>query len=73
MWTIVPRAGIPIAIPWSWKGMIPGARPVKLGILADIHEHVEYLRSSLATFSDQGVDQVVGQFRKHHTYLFGVR
>lgn len=38
----------------------PGsARPVKLGILADIHEHVEYLRRSLAIFSEQGVDQVV--------------
>ena len=32
---------------------------MKLGILADIHEHVEYLRRSLATFSEQGVDQVV--------------
>ena len=38
----------------------PGsARPVKLGILADIYEHVEYLNRSLATFSEQGVDQVV--------------
>ena len=32
---------------------------MKLGILADIHEHVEYLSKSLATFSEQGVDQVV--------------
>ena len=32
---------------------------MKLGILADIHEHVEYLSRSLATFSEQGVDQVV--------------
>lgn len=32
---------------------------MKIGILADIHEHVEYLRSALAIFTEQGVDQVV--------------
>ena len=32
---------------------------MKLGILVDIHEHVEYLSMSLTIFSEQGVDQVV--------------
>jgi hypothetical protein len=32
---------------------------VRLGILADIHEHVDHLRRALTTFARQGVDQVV--------------
>ena len=39
--------------------MIPEVAPMELGILADIHEHVEYLSRSLAIFSEQGVDQVI--------------
>ncbi len=32
---------------------------MKLGILADIHEHMEHLRGSLSVFSRQGVEKVV--------------
>ena len=32
---------------------------MRLGILADIHEHLEYLRGSLEVFGEQGVDQVI--------------
>jgi predicted phosphodiesterase len=32
---------------------------VKLGILTDIHEHVEYLREALDRFRAEGVDQVI--------------
>ena len=33
---------------------------MKLGILADIHEHVEHLRRSLTVFEERGVDQSPG-------------
>ncbi len=32
---------------------------MKLGLITDIHEHVEHLRTALKTFHDQQVDQIV--------------
>ena len=32
---------------------------MKLGILTDIHEHVEHLRTALAHFNQEQVDQIV--------------
>jgi len=32
---------------------------MKLGIIADVHEHVEHLATALATFEQVGVDQIV--------------
>ncbi len=32
---------------------------MKLGLLADIHEHVEHLKTALHNFQNLGVDQIV--------------
>ena len=32
---------------------------MKLGLITDIHEHVEHLRTALDRFHSEGVDQVV--------------
>ena len=32
---------------------------MKLGLLTDIHEHIEYLRAALDCFAKERVDQVV--------------
>jgi Calcineurin-like phosphoesterase superfamily domain len=39
--------------------MVPEGCSMKLGLLTDIHEHVEYLRSALDRFAGERVDQVV--------------
>jgi hypothetical protein len=58
-WTPSQRPGVR-----QWSPQVLSTRPVegwtmRLGLLADIHEHLDWLRLALARFRRDGVDQVV--------------